>query len=79
MAGWLSACAWGNVKSPQKRRKQGRKPVPQGATEIGGWVLAVHFFLPKKGGFAKDFLTHRLGPRLPCKRLLGLLQHIPGV
>lgn len=77
-AGWLSTCAQGNVKPPQKRRKQIRKPIPQGALEISEWVLAVHFVTQERR-LCKRTLTHRLGPRLPCKRLLGLLQHIPGV
>lgn len=42
-AGWLSTCAQGNVKPLQKRRKQMRKPIPQGELEIGEWVLAMHF------------------------------------
>lgn len=36
-------------------------------------------FSPKKGSLTKDFLARCPDPKLPCKRLLDLLQQIPDV
>lgn len=78
-AGWLSTCAQGNVKPPAKKKKGGQKTNPPRSFGNQRMGFSCAFCYPRKAALQKDFLTHRLGPRLPCKRLLGLLQHIPGV
>lgn len=77
LAGCLHVCP-GQWQPPAgEQSRAGNASLKEQLRSVGSCCLCG--FSSKKGSLLKDLLAHCPGPKLPHKRLLGLLQQIPGV